>query len=55
MIIITRQLGESVLVTGLAEHTHDLNLAIIAVHGSKVRLGLEVDAMAAADLYNVED
>jgi carbon storage regulator CsrA len=47
MLVLSRKMGEAVVVGGAHGFEHLLKVVVVEVHGTKVRLGFEVDASVA--------
>lgn len=55
MLIFTRQIGESIVVTGLPGHTRELKVSVVEIQDGRVRLGFETETDIAIDRSEVWD
>ena len=53
MLVLSRKIGESVVVSGLPGHTRELKVSVVEVRGGHVRLGFEADTNVAIDRSEV--
>ena len=49
MLVFTRKLGESVVVTGLPGPTIELRISVVGIRGGRVRLGFEAESDVTID------
>jgi carbon storage regulator CsrA len=55
MLVLTRKIGESVVVTGLPGNTRELKVSVIEIQGGRVRLGFEADSEVDVDRSEIWD
>ncbi len=55
MLIFTRKIGKSIVVTGLPGRTRELKLSVVEIQDGRVRLGFETETDVAIDRSEVWD
>jgi carbon storage regulator CsrA len=55
MLVLTRRVGETVVITGLPGRTRELKVSVVELRDGRVRLGFEADPDVSIDRSEVWD